>query len=169
MSGELSHILLAQLLFLSTLFGFLAGALYDVFRVRRIAVKIPLLWHFEDFFFMVFCGAVYSLLFYALNSGRVRGFAFAGGIVGFCLYRKTLGRLVMAASERIIAFVKYIFLKVILPPIRFVMNIIKRALMLAARTISLVFGKISIKIGRTRTKKKLETISKSARRGFLVK
>ena len=82
MIGELSHIALAQLLFLSIVFGFFAGALYDIFRIRRIALKIPILWHFEDFFFMVFCGAVYSLLFYALNSGRVRGFAFAGGIVG---------------------------------------------------------------------------------------
>ena len=72
MSGELSHILLAQLLFLSTLFGFLAGALYDVFRVRRIAVKIPLLWHFEDFFFMIFCVFWLILIYFSfrMNMGK---------------------------------------------------------------------------------------------------
>ncbi|MBQ1226440.1 MAG: spore cortex biosynthesis protein YabQ, partial [Clostridia bacterium] len=118
MIGELSHLALAQLLFLSIAFGFFAGALYDIFRIRRIALKIPILWHFEDFFFMVFCGVTYAVLFYALNSGRVRGFAFVGGIVGLYIYRKTLGRLVMALSERIISFVKYILRKIILPPIK---------------------------------------------------
>ena len=169
MSGELSHILLAQLLFLSTLFGFLAGALYDVFRVRRIAVKIPLLWHFEDFFFMVFCGAVYSLLFYALNSGRVRGFAFAGGIVGFYVYRKTLGRLVMALSERIINAVKYISRRIILPPIKFVIGLVKRAFGALFHVISLLFGSIYLKIARNKTKKHLRAFAKSASYGFMKK
>ncbi len=169
MSGELSHVALAQLLLLSLLFGFAAGALYDVFRIRRIAVKIPVLWHFEDFFFMIFCGVVYSLLFYALNSGRVRGFAFAGGIAGFCLYQRTFGRLVMSASEKIINFIKYIFRKIVTPPIKFVIRIVKRVLTLAAGLAAMVFGKIYLKIARSKTKKRLKAFAESAFDGFLGK
>lgn len=169
MSGELSHVLLAQLLFLSFLFGFAAGALYDIFRIRRIAVKIPLIWHFEDFFFMVFCGVVYSILFYALNSGRVRGFAFAGGIAGFCLYQRTLGRLVMSASEKIINFIKYVFRKIVTPPIKFVMRLVKRALTLAAGLVYMIFGRIYLKIAKAKTKKSVKAFEKSALDGFLGK
>lgn len=169
MIGELSHIALAQLLFLSVVLGFLAGALYDVFRIRRIAIKIPILWHFEDFFFMVLCGVVYAVLFYALNSGRVRGFAFAGGIVGFYVYRKTLGRLVMALSERIINAVKYIFRRIILPPIKFVIGLVKRAFGALFHVISLLFGSIYLKIARNKTKKHLRAFAKSASYGFMKK
>ena len=169
MIGELSHIALAQLLFLSVIFGFFAGAFYDAFRIRRIALKIPLLWHFEDFFFMVFCGVVYAVLFYALNSGRVRGFAFAGGLVGFYIYRKTLGRLVMALSERIINSVKYIIRKIILPPIKFVIRVIKRVLCTLSHAISSVFGRIYLKIARNKTKKHLKAFAHSALYGFMKK
>ena len=169
MIGELSHLALAQLLFLSTVFGFFAGALYDVFRIRRIALKIPILWHFEDFFFMVFCGVTYAVLFYALNSGRVRGFAFLGGIVGFYIYRKTLGRLVMALSERIINAVKYILRKIILPPIKFVVRMIKRALGAVVHLISLIFGRIYLKIEGAKTKKQLKAFAQSALYGFMKK
>ena len=169
MSGELSHTLLAQLLFLSLIFGFAAGALYDVFRIRRIAVKIPILWHFEDFFFMIFCGVIYSLLFYALNSGRVRGFAFAGGIAGFCVYQRTLGRLVMSGSEKIINFIKYIFRKIVMPPVKFFVMIIKRVLLFAVRVIYSIFGKIYLKIARSKTKKRLKAFAENALDGFLGK
>lgn len=169
MIGELSHVTLAQILFLSVVLGFLAGALYDVFRIRRIAIKIPILWHFEDFFFMVFCGAIYAVLFYALNSGRVRGFAFAGAVVGLYIYRKTLGRLVMALSEKIIGCVKYIFRRIILPPIKFVAYAVKRALGVLLHVISLLFGKVYLKIERAKTKKHLRAFAKSASYGFMKK
>ena len=169
MIGELSHTALAQLLFLSVVFGFVAGALYDIFRIRRIAIKIPIIWHFEDFFFMVFCGVVYAVLFYALNSGRVRGFAFAGGISGFYIYRKTLGRLVISLSEKIIGAVKYILRKIILPPIKFVTLAVKRALGALFHVISLLFGRIYLKIARIKTKKHLKAFAKSASYGFMKK
>lgn len=169
MIGELSHTVLAQLLFLSVVFGFFAGALYDIFRIRRIALKIPILWHFEDFFFMVFCGVVFAVLFYALNSGRVRGFAFAGGVVGFYIYRKTLGRLVIKMSEKIINAIKYILRKIILPPIKFVTGAVKRIFKAILSVISLIFGKIYLKIARAKTKKHLRAFADSASYGFMKK
>lgn len=169
MIGELSHTVLAQLLFLSVVFGFFAGALYDIFRIRRIALKIPILWHFEDFFFMVFCGVVFAVLFYALNSGRVRGFAFAGGVVGFYIYRKTLGRLVIKMSEKIINAIKYILRKIILPPIKFVTGAVKRIFKAILSVISLIFGKIYLKFARMKTKKHLRAFADSASYGFMKK
>lgn len=169
MIGELSHIALAQLLFLSVIFGFCAGAIYDIFRIRRIALKIPIIEHFEDFFFMIFCSVVYALLFYALNNGRVRGFAFAGGAVGFYTYRKTLGRLVMSLSEKIINFVRYILRKIILPPIKFVIGMIKRVLKWIFAVISMIFGKIHLKFARAKMKKYLKEFAESASYGFMKK
>ena len=118
---------------------------------------------------MLFCGVAYAVLFYALNSGRVRGFAFVGGIVGLYIYRKTLGRLVMALSEKIINFIKYILRKIILPPIRFVVGTVKRAFGAVAHLISLIFGKIYLKIARTKTKKHLKAFAQSALYGFMKK
>ncbi len=166
MSGEISQSSLAVLLLLSVVFGFVAALLYDALRIRRIAINVPILWHFEDFFFMLGCGVVFSILFYVQSSGKVRAFAFAGGLGGFYIYRKTLGRLVMAASERIINFVKYIIHRVVLPPVNFVIKLLRRAAETVKRTLFAVLGKITLRAEKRRTAKQIKAFTEAALFGF---
>lgn len=169
MSGEIAQSSLALLAVLSAAFGFVAAMLYDVFRIRRIAINIPILWHFEDFFYMVACGVSLSVLFYAQSNGKVRGFAFALAICGFYIYRKTLGRLVMAMSERIIRFVKYILKKVVLPPINFVKKLLLRVLGFVKRIFVAIFKKVTLSYRRRKTQKQIKTFVEAAEHGFSEK
>ncbi len=166
MSGEISQSSLAVLFLLSIAFGFAAALMYDALRIRRIAVNVPILWHFEDFFFMLGCGVIFSILFYAQSSGKVRGFAFAGALGGFYIYRKTLGRLVMAASERIIRFVKYIIRKFVLPPINFVIKLLKKGFDFIKKRISSVLRRLLLISEKRRTAKQIKAFTEAAEQGF---
>ncbi|MBQ8416938.1 MAG: spore cortex biosynthesis protein YabQ [Clostridia bacterium] len=76
-------------------------------RVRRIKRQGVFFWIFVfigDLLFSLLGGVLLILLFYQFNSGKIRFPAFFCTGVGFFLYRKTLGRLVMLLSEAI-AFV----------------------------------------------------------------
>ncbi len=169
MSGELSQSSLAALAVASLLFGLIAALLYDVFRIRRIAINIPILWHFEDFLFMVACGCAFSVLFYEYTSGKVRGFAFAAAICGFCIYRQTLGRLIMAASEKIIKFVKYIFRKLVLPPINFVKGILLRVLGFVKKLLLALLSRFTLLLKRRETRRQIKDFVSASRGGFAGK
>lgn len=162
MSGEIAQSSLALMLFLSVLFGFVAALAYDVFRIRRIAINIPILPHFEDFLFMIACAAVMSVIFFAQSSGRVRAFAFFGALGGFYIYRKTLGRLVMGAADKIIRLVKYLFGKIVMPPIRLVRRILKRL----GRMLEKFFRALMLKIRKKKTDRLLCEFVNEASYGF---
>ena len=162
MSGEISQISLAQLFLLSLAFGAVACAIYDLFRIRRIAIKIPILWHFEDFFFMLACAICFCVLFFVKSSGKVRGFAFGAALVGAGIYRYTLGRLVMRSAEKIIAAVKRILRKVFLPPVR----LVKRITCALWTKISDAFERSALKIKKKRSEKLLCEIEDSVLVGF---
>jgi hypothetical protein len=161
-SGEISQISLARLFLLSLVFGFVACAVYDLFRIRRIAIRIPILWHFEDFFFMLACAACFCVLFFVKSSGKVRGFAFGTALVGAGMYRYTLGRLVMRSAERIIALVKRILRRVLLPPVR----LLKRIFRAFWTKISDAFGRVALKIKKKRSERLLREIEDSVLVGF---
>ena len=131
---EISQGALALLYWYALLLGVGLGALYDVLRITRIflgmhysrravsrirRVRLPLIGQpkrrrmrrslgvvvfFEDLFFSLSAGISVILLFYLVNQGRVRPPVILAVGAGFLLYRVTLGRLVMTASE-LIAFV----------------------------------------------------------------
>lgn len=118
----------------SLLAGVILGAFYDVLRITRVflgvhysrrtaralrGVSLPLLKaqkdrgenkmlgivvFVEDFFFCLFAAVALILLFYEMTNGKFRIFAILICMMGFLLYRGTLGRLVMLCSE-VIAFV----------------------------------------------------------------
>ena len=155
MSGELSQSSLALMLLLSVALGFVGALVYDVFRIRRRAIKIPILPHFEDFLFMLAFGAVMTVILYIQNSGRLRWFNFAGALGGLYLYRKTLGRPIMAAADKIISFVRFLVRKFVLPPIRAVKNTVKRAA-------SKVYTTVWLCIRRKSTKRYVRAFTESA-------
>lgn len=125
----------AVLLLHSFALGALLGLLYDLFRIRRIAAaptgsfgarRAPrpltewdgkaqerrsagtLLLFIEDLCFALFAAVCFLLLFYSLNGGVVRWFAFVAAGTSFSLYRLTVGRLLMRLSDRIICGIRFV-------------------------------------------------------------
>ncbi len=63
-----------------------------------------------DFFCVIFATLGLIVINYSYNDGRFRFFSVIGLVLGFLLYRVTLGRLIMLISEPIAFIIKYIFL-----------------------------------------------------------
>lgn len=96
--------------------GIISGAVYDIFRIRRAAFRIPgtrflrggkgradtVLIFFEDILFSLFCTSVFILIAYRLSFGLPRWYSAAAYAGGFFLYRETVGVLVMRSAEAII-------------------------------------------------------------------
>ena len=128
---EISQARLALLYFNACMLGAALGLLYDGMRLIRIFfgehfssvanrfrdVKLPLI-HMseerkkrsrllsvlifaEDFIFCLVAAVAMILLFYQINNGKLRAWAFPMAGVGFYLYRITVGRLVMLCSETV--------------------------------------------------------------------
>lgn len=150
MTQYLSQLSLAKLLAASLLLGIALGALYDLFRIRRLAFRraskepthstdpvkhrrlhsliAAMLLHIEDALFGVAAGIATALLYFALSRGQVRLMAIFGEGVGFLLYRQTLGRLVMACADRILRLIAFLINLLVrfflLPPIRLLKRIL---------------------------------------------
>lgn len=128
-------------LIVSLIFGFVLGAFYDVARIRHIAfrrsvkkaVKIAdaIIIFFEDVIFFVFAAIGIILISYKLHYGIIRWYAVGALALGFFIYRKTLGVLIMAISEKIINIICRILLfikrRVILPAFRGIISISEKA------------------------------------------
>jgi hypothetical protein len=165
-SGELSQSSLARLLLLSIALGFASALCYDVLRIRRKAINIPILPQFEDFLFMIAFGMAMAVIFFLKSSGRFRAFALAGALGGFCLYRKTLGRLVMAASDKIIGLIKLLIRRIILPPLKALEKVVLAALTRLKNVISALFGRIDRLIRQRETKRYIRKFAAAALDGF---
>ena len=65
---------------------------------------------FQDLFLFAFAAVGCVLLHYEYNSGRFRFFSLPAMVLGFLLYYFTVGKLIMALSERIVFAIKAILL-----------------------------------------------------------
>ncbi len=131
--------------------GIVLGAIYEIFRIRRIAFKNgsvkatkiidTVITAFEDTVFLIFAAITTIILSYKLNYGIPRWYSYGAAILGVILWRKTAGRLIIKLADKIIALIKgsikKILGKVILPPIRFISGLI---------------GKIALRIKNNRAK-----------------
>ncbi len=163
----------------SLIVGFAFGAIYDIFRIRRIASKKrkskgkhltsfiqAVIIGIEDVLFFILLGCVTSVLFYVFCHGRVRLLALLAELFGFVLYRLTVGRLVMLISNLIISFLYFVWRKfltiVILPPIAFA----KRMLTKAFEKMNAARKKAKRALYSARVKKKLLRASKKGMLGI---
>ena len=72
--------------------GAVFGAVYDLFRIFRIAVPLPAgVIVAEDVIYFAFCGFMSFFLAMTVNFGQVRFFILLGELLGFLLYYLTLG------------------------------------------------------------------------------
>ena len=122
----------------SFVMGIILGALYEIFRLRRIASRCgtnkaeriidTVIVAVEDTVFLVFVAVVMALIAYKLNYGIPRWYSYGAAILGVILWRKTAGRLVIKLGDKIILLVKRIlktvFGRIIFAPIRLVLKII---------------------------------------------
>ncbi len=115
---------------LSLGFGFIMGAVYDVFRIIRMCIS-------KGKAAFVICDILYStvlcfcvfLFCLTVNEGEIRGYLILGGCIGFAAYYFSLGAAVYSLSEKTVAFIKSFFgklFKVIFFPIGKLFRFFKR-------------------------------------------
>ncbi len=113
---EISREAFLPFLIVSFVFGLIFGAIYDIFRIRRIAFRgkgrtvDAVITFFEDVIFFLFISVCLILICYKLHFGIPRWYSYAGAFLGFILYRNTVGRIVIALSDRIISFMERVLL-----------------------------------------------------------
>ena len=122
----------------SFVMGIILGALYEIFRLRRIASRCgtnkakriidTVIVAVEDTVFLVFVAVVMALIAYKLNYGIPRWYSYGAAILGVILWRKTAGRLVIKLGDKIILLVKrvlmIVFVRIIFAPIGLISKII---------------------------------------------
>jgi len=114
---------LAIFLLWAMIAGSFLGIVYDLFRIRRsiflkcsISKKIKhleFIWVFlEDLLFFMICGITVCITVFYLNSGKIRGIAVFSSLVGFVLYRFTVGNLFVRLVNSFAVFLYNILCKV---------------------------------------------------------
>ena len=113
---EISREAFLPFLIFSLLIGIMLGAIYDVFRIRRKAARrankhlIDLIMTvFEDIIFCLFATVCMILVTYKLHFGIPRWYSYASCALGFYLWQKTVGRLIMKLSDKIIDLISRAF------------------------------------------------------------
>ena len=67
--------------------GMIIAFVYDIFRVRRKAIKSGnLIVYFEDFIYWIIVALVLFAVVYRSNEGEIRGYLILGVIIGIILY-----------------------------------------------------------------------------------
>ncbi len=118
----------------SALVGFALGAVYDIFRIIRIAFHMSgragitdVVYFVCDILFFVIAAIVSAIFIFHVNNGRIRGIALFSSLAGFMMYYHTVGRLVTMLSGLIIRTVyrilRLIFGAVLLPVWRFTVGV----------------------------------------------
>lgn len=105
-----------------------------------------------DLLFFSACGAVFCIFLYYTDSGMFRWQALAAAVLGFFVYYKTVGTLVISSAEIICIFVK-IFVRILLKsieiPIGFMYNIIVKV---SKAVYSVTFGRAVKRYRRRKTR-----------------
>jgi spore cortex biosynthesis protein YabQ len=101
---------------------------YDIFRVRRKAIKSGnLIVYFEDFIYWIIVALVLFAVVYRSNEGEIRGYLILGVIIGITLYAFLLSRIVMKVFLfliRVVYKAAVIVFTVILFPIKIILKIL---------------------------------------------
>jgi len=96
--------------------GILLCAVYDVFRIIRIAFGARHIAVFvEDLIFSLIALILTFVFVITFNNGEVRFFVLIGELLGFTIYYFTVGRAVMKLSKAIINLIKKLFRFVFTP------------------------------------------------------
>ncbi len=134
----------------SFLAGWLSGAVYDLFRIRRAIFRLPTgrrdrsdsvsrasrmvdaVWCFaEDVLFALLVTVVLILLDFKLYYGVPRWYSPASALAGFAFWHVTLGRLILGAAEAVLrgiaAAMRFLGKRVVSPVLGAVLRLGRRA------------------------------------------
>ncbi|MFZ5986554.1 MAG: spore cortex biosynthesis protein YabQ [Bacillota bacterium] len=109
--------------------GAIIAFIYDIFRIRRKAIKSSnLIVYFEDFIYWIIVALVMFAVVYQSNDGEIRGYLILGIILGIILYALLLSRIVMKVFLFIIGIIYkaavFIF-SIILFPLKIIYKILR--------------------------------------------
>ena len=109
--------------------GMIIAFMYDVFRIRRKAIRSSnIIVYFEDFIYWILVALVLFAVVYISNDGELRGYVIIGAIIGIILYTLLLSKIVMTvflfALRLIYKFLITAF-SIILFPFKIVLKVLK--------------------------------------------
>ena len=109
--------------------GALIALIYDLFRIKRKAVKTGIVAiYFEDLMYWIIVAAIMFAVIYHSNEGEIRGFIFIGTILGVILYALLFSKIIMKSA---------IFI------LRLIFNILKKLWKIATFPFRLIFKILS--------------------------
>jgi spore cortex biosynthesis protein YabQ len=86
--------------------GMLAAFLYDIFRIKRRAIKTNrVMTSIEDMVYWILVAVIMFWVVYISNEGEIRGYIFFGSILGVILYVLLFSRLVVSSALFVIRIV----------------------------------------------------------------
>jgi spore cortex biosynthesis protein YabQ len=108
--------------------GMLIAFIYDLFRIKRRAVKTGVVFvYLEDIAFWMIVAFIMLMVLHFTNEGEIRGYIFVAAILGAIMYLLLLSRLVMNVFLTILRFVcraLSFILNFLAWPVRFVLRIL---------------------------------------------
>lgn len=122
--------------------GMIIAFIYDVFRIRRKAIKASnIIVYFEDFIYWILVALVLFAVVYLSNDGELRGYLFIGTVIGIILYSLLLSKIIMAVFLFTIRVLYKIFITAV-SIIAFPFKILFKVLKVPAKIIYNSVGKI---------------------------
>ncbi len=114
-------------------FGFIMGAIYDVFRIVRTSIskgkKIQI---FFDVAYCILLAFLTFIFFITVNEGEIRIYLLLGEAIGFAVYSLSMGTIVFAFGEKWIGNIKS-FLRFAFTPIKKLYEKIRQILIKAGK------------------------------------
>lgn len=118
----------AYIFLCSIVSGMFIAFIYDLFRIKRKAVKTAdILIHIEDFIYWIIVAVVMFTVVYYSNEGEIRAYIFIGTAIGAILYALLLSMLVVASFMTVIRIVS-IILKAIWTVVTFPIRLLLKLL-----------------------------------------
>lgn len=118
----------AYIFLYSILGGILIAFVYDLFRIKRKAVKTAIVFiYLEDLIFWVIVAIVMFAVVYLSNDGEIRGFIFLGTVLGIVIYIILFSKIVINSSMfvlRVIFKVLYFLWVVVTYPFRITIKVL---------------------------------------------
>ncbi len=112
-------------LLIFTISGIAIGIFFDIFRILRRTFKTPdIITYIEDIIFWVFTGIFFLFVLFKFNNGEIRNYVIIGLILGILVYILTISKYFVKINVIILDFIK----KIILYPLKIVLNILKKIL-----------------------------------------
>lgn len=136
----------AAVFFYSCLAGVLIMVFYDLISVAGKKQRCPVfILNVCDGIFIVVACAIMVFITFSVSNGIVRGFEFAGAVLGALLYKLTLSRFLSAFFYKICGLVSAffkIFFKILLTPLEFTYKMVSKCIGVLLRPVVSVVRKM---------------------------